>query len=630
MPNVQLNYFVENEIAESATKNFAVILQKAFEQYRKLWDKYLDLVKKYEDDSTTCEQNQKTWKEKNILKSTQILSENIDIFNKDANEMKSREKEKMPYHGEQNKNIIEDMFKVCNLDYDSDTCDTICQSQTPHKKIKNIILPESPIFMRKDEKLIPTISKNEILTNNDKTNSCTMETDDILNFNKQKNDDSPIMSAEHVNNISFNSISPTIICNTPTLNNECYKKNKQRLLKEQISYKYKQELKENIVNYKNPQVNEKNMSLEALQNVISQSKMTLNHNENKTRAKDFTEYKRRRVSPQSKKLKQTTLSFHSVNNKVDNAIVKSAEENIPITNCKKYLFKCKSYTESSSCQNEITSDRKINTMYIYNANKQNETIYEDIIANSPNSVCVQPHKKTPLKLKRKFSDITNKEVAELSESINEFDSAFTSPYASPIKMQHQTCFTNKKNIVLNDDTICFTSGMSVDTSKENLKLSKDTQLKQEPTKSNDFDETSSIDHHESSSLDVFQSGNEDETYFEEHIEEENNINVNKKSATSNKTCTSFTNQNLTDIHHESEHPKENTTKNTEIKTKVGWSCWECTEYYKNKPNLSEKHIQKWKNQCSRHRNIYYAGQTTPEGFWDPLFPPTASDSIQET
>ncbi|KAK2579241.1 hypothetical protein KPH14_008207 [Odynerus spinipes] len=589
MSNVpRLCYFAENETAESATKNFALILQKAFEQYRKLWDKYLDLVKKYEVNSPAGEEIQEMWKKENILKSMQVLPENIDFFNKSMTQAKPWEKEKEMYDRKQNENVIEDILKEYKLDFDSDIDDTIYQ--TPHKET-NIILPESPIFTRTDGK---RLSKNESFTaNNNKTSPLTIETvDDTFDFNEQ-HDDGSVISDKKISDVSFSNISPVIICNTPIVTNECNKKNRKKLLKK--TCEYKQQLKDNSVSPEKQQVRETKTILQAVENVTFPSKASLNYNQDKTRFKSFAHYKHSMVSPDSKKLRQTRLPFYTIKNKVDNAIVKPTDKNIPINKAKKFIFNYESYTESTPNQNETTSDKNNDTTYIGDANNENEMICEDVVQNSPDSLYVGPQNETPLKLKRKFPETDNAEYSY-------------------------------------EDT---KSNM-----EKSLKISEDAQLEQEPTKKNCIyrvTRIASIEQQDSSLLDVFQSENEDETCIEDHIEKENIMNVNKKSSIHNVSYTSPTQETLIDTH-ELRNPKENikcigkltvAAKGARTRTKEGWSCWECAEYYKNKPGVSEKCVQKWRNQCSRHRNIYYAREGTPPGFWDPLFPPTAPDSIQE-
>ncbi|XP_076231983.1 uncharacterized protein LOC143177746 isoform X3 [Calliopsis andreniformis] len=46
---LQFNCSIENEVAQNATKDFAGMLQRAFEQYKKLWNEYLTLRKYCED-----------------------------------------------------------------------------------------------------------------------------------------------------------------------------------------------------------------------------------------------------------------------------------------------------------------------------------------------------------------------------------------------------------------------------------------------------------------------------------------------------------------------------------------------------------------------------------------------------
>ncbi|KAL0106095.1 hypothetical protein PUN28_016076 [Cardiocondyla obscurior] len=59
----------------------------------------------------------------------------------------------------------------------------------------------------------------------------------------------------------------------------------------------------------------------------------------------------------------------------------------------------------------------------------------------------------------------------------------------------------------------------------------------------------------------------------------------------------------------------------------GWDCWECKQYYENL-SLPEEELQRRKNQCSRHRSKYKRPDT-PEGFWDPEFPETMSNTYRE-
>ncbi|KAK1133772.1 hypothetical protein K0M31_011562 [Melipona bicolor] len=56
----------------------------------------------------------------------------------------------------------------------------------------------------------------------------------------------------------------------------------------------------------------------------------------------------------------------------------------------------------------------------------------------------------------------------------------------------------------------------------------------------------------------------------------------------------------------------------------GVSCWECKQYYANL-GLSEEEIKMRQNKCSRHRTVYEK-YSTPDDFWNPLFPDASFNS----
>lgn len=640
MSNVpRLNYFVENETAESATKNFALLLQKAFEQYQKLWCKYLDLAKKYEDDSPVHRENQETWKKENILDTKQMLTENIYFLNTFANQTKLCEKEDETCDNRQNKNT-KGILEVCKLNFDSDIDDTIYE--TPYKKTKNIILPESPIFMRKDEQLSPTICKNEASTNNDQKNDkCTVNTDISLDFKRQYDDHSSPISKKHLDDESSDSISPIIIDNSPMVTNENYKRNKKKCLKKVI--KHKQQFKDNSISSTKQQIEKKQLRLHSFQNIISPSKDSLNHNEaeineNSHNAKfeNFVQPRCNTILPDDKKLRQTILPFYPTKNKTDNLVTNIADKNKPTTKFKKFLFNCESYTEGTLNQNEAVNNKRMHTLYLNDAYSHKETC-GSIIQSNPESTYLKPQNKNQLLLKRKFTETDNKKTTQLSDCVDKFHSAFTSSCNSPNKSQSQTHLTKKQNINFNDDTIFPTCDTVIDDIEDKRSHSlTNVKEKQETVKMNNIQKTASTEQQECSLLDVFHSEDEDETYFEEYIDKENKelyMNVNEASIY-NVKHTSPKKDILLETKNEPRNEEKKTTKcintitlvgkDSKIKTKEGWSCWECAEYYKNKPGLSENNIQGWKNQCSRHRNIYYARQGTPPGFWDPLLSCTAS------
>ncbi|KOX68669.1 DNA endonuclease RBBP8 [Melipona quadrifasciata] len=59
----------------------------------------------------------------------------------------------------------------------------------------------------------------------------------------------------------------------------------------------------------------------------------------------------------------------------------------------------------------------------------------------------------------------------------------------------------------------------------------------------------------------------------------------------------------------------------------GVSCWECKQYYANL-GLSEEEIKMRQNKCSRHRTVYEKN-STPDDFWNPLFPDASFNSTYQ-
>ncbi|CAL7947395.1 unnamed protein product [Xylocopa violacea] len=69
-------------------------------------------------------------------------------------------------------------------------------------------------------------------------------------------------------------------------------------------------------------------------------------------------------------------------------------------------------------------------------------------------------------------------------------------------------------------------------------------------------------------------------------------------------------------------------KQSERAKMAGVSCWECRKYYDNL-GLCEEEIKARQNQCSRHRTTRNIRESTPEGFWNPLFPETCTSTYQD-
>ncbi|XP_015177174.1 PREDICTED: uncharacterized protein DDB_G0286591-like isoform X2 [Polistes dominula] len=609
MSNVlRLTYSVENEKAETDTKSFALILQKAYEQYRKLWNKYLDLVKKCEVDSSVHNEIQETWKEKNVFKPINPFAEDNEFLNNSADQENQLSINKEIEDRKESQSFIDNISESSLFDLMMDVNDTICQFQP---KITNAILPESPIFMRKDERsnnLENEISKNS----NDKSILDKMETSnksDCNNQNTSKNTFCIATPEENLDDTSLDNLSPFIIQSTPVINNKVNKKNKKKLFE-----KARQpQSNDNEVSPKKKQTKKSKIPLQALDNIANPLSTYLIHSNgdqinNKIGNNKSKLYKS--CSTPNKNLKQSKLSFYNTKQNVNNATVPFINENIPVTRFKKSLYNHEPSLEDTIKENQTTMDEKINGICLDDANDQNETIFEDVIANSPDYQKVQLQNKNQLKLKRK-SKMTNTITASASSTNNSK------------QMQNNVCPTKKRNIAINDNSILSPEMVNDNAKKKCLIFSKDIESEKKLVDKNNSERIACIKQKESNELNEFQCRLENETYFEEKTPEKKTTHVNKVI---NKNSLRLGNTGINSV--KCNNKSKSANKDIEMKNKK-WSCSECEEYYKSEAGITDTQIQRRKNQCSRHKNVYYARNATPPGFWDPFLPETASDSIYQ-
>ncbi|XP_047348775.1 uncharacterized protein LOC124948739 isoform X1 [Vespa velutina] len=575
----RLNYSVENETAEIATKTFALILQKAYEQYQKLWNKYLDLVKTYGVDNSMHKEIQEAWKEENVLKSIHAFTDDVEFLTKFKYQKNLSDEEEVINDRKRNVSFMKennDVLEKSLFDRDIDIDDTIYQS--PCKKSTNLILPESPIFIRKDEKSINMTSENEVSMNSDNTIiPCTVETDNKSDYSEQNIGDNCMKSEQYLNNISFNNCSPFVVYNTPVVNKQCNKKNRKKLFKK--AHQNKQQLNDNLVSPKKEQMKDKESSI----------------------------YYKFHTTSDDKKLRQTTLPFYNIKKEVDNTTLTSTEKDVTIKKPKRFLFNCKSSIENIM-QSKAISDRKIDIINLNDINDKNETIFDDVIESSPDYKHVQLENRSRIKLKRRLKKTDHIKVTALSCN-------------NSIEMQNKVCSTKNPNFFIDDDGFLSPEMDADNIKKKCLTFRQDIQSEQKLAEKNNYEGIACT---KQIALSPLQYTCYDETYFEESSLKENNINnVNKEI---NKNLLRLENMKKND--HEYIYTDKSTKKDDKVKNQK-WSCWECAEYYKNKPGISEKQVQMWKNQCSRHKNVYYAREATPPGFWDPLFPDTVSDNTQQ-
>ncbi|KAI4494913.1 hypothetical protein M0804_001114 [Polistes exclamans] len=607
MSNVlRLNYSVENETAKTATESFALILQKAYEQYRKLWNKYLDLVKKCEVDSSVRNENQEAWKEKNVLKTIHAFAEDNELLNKSADQENQLSINKEIQDRKESQNLLDNISEISLFDLTMDFNDTTYQFQP---KTTNTVLPESPIFMRKNER--SGNFESEISTNSkDKSILDKTQTDSKLDYKKQntsKNTFSITIPEENLDDISSDNLSPFIIQSTPVINNKFNKRNRKKLF-DQVC---QPQSNDNEVSPKKKQAKKSKIPLQALDNIANPLSTYVIHNNgdqtnNKIDNNKSTFYKSCSI-PNNKKLRQPKLSFYNTKQNVNIATVSFTNENIPITRFKKSLCNRESSIEDTIKENKTTMDEKINDIYLDGANDKNETIFEDVIANSPDYQKVQLQNKNRLKLKRK-SKMTNTIKASASSTNNS------------MQMQNNVYPTKNRNIVINDNSILSSETVKDSAKKKCLIFSKDIESEKKLVDKNNSERIACIKQKESNELNEFQCTFGDETYFEEKPPKKNTIHVNKVI---NRNSLRLENIGINPV--KCNNKSKSDKKGIEMENKK-WSCSECVEYYKSEAGVSDTQIQRRINQCSRHKNAYFSRNATPPGFWDPFFPDTGSDS----
>lgn len=110
---------------------------------------------------------------------------------------------------------------------------------------------------------------------------------------------------------------------------------------------------------------------------------------------------------------------------------------------------------------------------------------------------------------------------------------------------------------------------------------------------------------------------------------ENNKNKLTKNVSRNSPSVKKSLMNSFDMVPEKEDVFIGKTKNRIERAKMaGTTCWECEKYYGNL-GLSDEELKARQKLCSRHRTEYNEKPSTPEGFWDPLFPDTYSSTFQD-
>ncbi|KAG7196668.1 hypothetical protein KM043_016003 [Ampulex compressa] len=600
---------LENEAARNAIKSFAGSLEKVFQQYRKLWDEYLLLFKQSKGVSlkscgttpkygSSCEHEDTGHEEHTTqavlsnLKSSKYTSEDVSSYTS-TSKINSDE---------------EDSF--------------LCHSKTLCDKLENENYVTSPVFLRKRLKYMKVSSSPKskgssrssiLLTPEKGMRLSQMHMEQIAN-----KDDKPSNNLETLNKIKHNAHLEF----SSDFENNC-----------------------NVPNVIEPKACK----------IVKISKI---HNVDTT------------LLSNGKKLRQTKLVFDKPQEKTEITFCQ-AEENSDNLGIHTKFTPHESTTTNKQSQdldvliiNNENSERKT-----FTANKryydQMEDGEEEIVEVSPKRVNALSKIKKHLKLRRKSPEKSTKEYSTkilknidympdsnifVSERLTKLrtNNEFASMHNS-VQKTLQPCLTKRLETIsdISDSkraadcdivSSVHLSPIHADLKKyfqDNTGISEKTST---VTECNPIKYVEVEEHLQAGPLELI---SQDETFFtfndkdekkevyemhDSDFEEKMSFNntMNKPQLCKKKLLDSF---NIVPKKKENIHTHKPIKAKNERAKLDGLACWECDQYYKNL-GLSDKRLQQRKNQCSRHRTRYER-QSTPEDFWNPLFPDTMSSTFSD-
>ncbi|CAK9809525.1 hypothetical protein ANTPLA_LOCUS6228 [Anthophora plagiata] len=291
---------------------------------------------------------------------------------------------------------------------------------------------------------------------------------------------------------------------------------------------------------------------------------------------------------------------------------------------------------------------------------KNKFIEEEIIQGSPSKSMrsnlkmksLKLKKKTPVKLARKDDTRSSAVKLPLRETNQSSLNRYLLPVCTPIKKDKQfsvkkedTVGSRNETVDDNCDTLssfsfrtfvddqysCFEKNSSNSTRKtRKIEVTKD--IKQ--TKENKNLKSASQMYNANSST------SNDETFYllGENLEKKYTCDINvvkdvKENITESNISSElpFVKKNLMnsfDIPPEEKdlYIDKPSKKKSDRAQMTGVACWECKKYYANL-GLSEEEMKARQNQCSRHKIKRNERESTPEGFWNPIFPDTCASGL---
>lgn len=571
---LQFDCSVDNEIARNATKSFAGMLGKAFEQYKKLWNEYLKLRKYCEDSS---------------LKIPFQLIELDDYNNKDVNTL-SQEcgcSIESPDVSE----IIPESIKVpisvcarvpitCSSGIVADLDDNFVCRQTNQDKLQS-----SPILIKKrcksknNNNIFSHSSSNDSKENLAQQCVSIKDLSVLANSSQQdelfvepKQDEHSLFSPTEIECTPVSKVSRKLGVskqyNVDTTLLKSGKKVKQSKLvflpceqsEDSRSYSSKpytlltpEKMKKNESKDQNKSVDEE---------IIQDSPNK--HTETNLKIKSFKIKKKTPIKVSQKCTKDTSNLSRNNPNK-SNGIKSPFKEKNQLSLTQNFLPTCLFEQE-----NELPLIKKLKTRSFQNAEKPKNKC--DL--RSPLSVLDKLEHMHHINDETLLTTTNNEEL----ESIQNINQIKKESYLEPID---QKVHTNSSTY--DDETFCML----------------EEKLKEAPAVCN-------VDKSQITKENIF----------------------NRKSSTPSPVRRSLLNS--FDINRKRKNAEVNqpSKKKADRAKMSGVSCWECERYYANL-GLSEEEIKLRQNQCSRHRTNEKKKEDTPEGFWDPLFSGTYTSTLQD-
>lgn len=288
-----LNYFMEKEAANVATKRFNLILQEALQEYTKIWGTYLDFVKQYQEANSRSLPEEKT----------RVEREKDE--NKSSGSMYSEEP-----HTTDSAHSMENTSQQCTLDLNSSM-----ESLIDKNIFENVrTTPESPIFCRNKSNSRNIISSRNICMD--------ISSESASTINNSRNDNEQEMSdktnSDKTNSVvtkdSTSNVHSIFLYRTPTRNKKC-NMSKTKNVKKNAQSKTATPLN-NLKTRNNLRSirKEKALTKTPLQ-VINNVSLTPKNNSqidksNNTKSNTIPYKIQVTLTPSSKKFKQTKLVFH--------------------------------------------------------------------------------------------------------------------------------------------------------------------------------------------------------------------------------------------------------------------------------------------------------------------------------